>query len=147
MAASNAISARFHIPIVAAFATIFGATGYLLTRYSSLGVTSRLVITVTAGGLAAAGAVTLIARWAIPSARRDVPDGRYLWQGMLAQVTSPIAPGAPGRITVEVDGTRHAVIATSLGGDAIGSGSEVVIERIEEGMAFVEPWAAVERRL
>jgi hypothetical protein len=48
---------------------------------------------------------------------------------------------------LEVDGTRHAVIAVSLNGDSIAQGSDVVIERIEDGTAFVEPWAAVERRL
>ena len=147
MEASNAISARFQVPLIAAFATIFGATGYLLTRYSALGGFTRLGIASAAGGLAAAGAVTVIARWAIPSARRDVPDERYLWQGMLAQVTAPISSEVPGRIALEIDGTRHAVVARSLTGDAIGPGADVVIERIEGGMAFVEPWAAVERRL
>ena len=147
MEASNAISARFHVPLIAAFATIFGSLGYLLTRYSALGVFARLAIATVAGGIAAAGAVTLIARWALPSARRDVPDERYLWQGMLAQVTAPISPEMPGRIALEIDGTRHAVIARSVTGDSIGPGADVVIERIEGGMAFVEPWATVERRL
>jgi membrane protein implicated in regulation of membrane protease activity len=147
MEASNAISARFHIPLIAAFATVFGAVGYLVSRYSSLGVAARIGIAGVAGALAAAGAITLIARWAIPSARRDIPDERYLWQGMLAQVTAPISSEIPGRITLEIDGTRHAVVARSLTGDAIGPGADVVIERIEGGMAFVEPWATVERRL
>jgi hypothetical protein len=147
IAASNEISARFHLPIVAAFTTMFGATGYLLTRYSPLGTAGRIIIATGAGALLAAGAVVLIARWAIPSARRDVPDERYLWQGMLAHVTAAIDATTPGRITVEVDGTRHAVSAVSVTGEAIDSGSDVVIERIEEGIAFVEPWTVVERRL
>lgn len=146
-AASNEISARFHLPIVAAFATMFGGTGYLLTRYASLGKAGQVLIAAGAGALLAAAAVILIAKWAIPSARRDVPDERYLWQGMFGHVTVSIDRGSPGCITVEVDGTRHAVSAVSLAGDTIGEGSDVVIERIEGGMAFVEPWAAVERRL
>lgn len=146
-AASSEISARFHLPIVAPFATAFGAVGYLITRYSSLGVVGQVTIPVVAGAMAAAGAVVLIARWAVPSARRDVPDERYLWQGLPAQVTVPIEAATPGRITIEVDGMRHAVLAVSLNGDPIGQGSDVVIERIENGAAFVEPWATVERRL
>ena len=147
MSASSGISARFHLPIVAPFATTFGAIGYLITRHSSLGIAGRLIIPVAAGALAAAGVVTLIARWAVPSARRDIPDERYLWQGLPAQVIAPIDAATPGRIAVEVDGTRHAVLAVSLNGDSIGQGSDVIIERIEDGKAFVEPWTVVERRL
>jgi hypothetical protein len=145
--ASSEISARVHLPIVASFATVFGAVGYPLARYTSLGLAGRLVIPIAAGVVAALGTVILIARWAVPSARRDVPDERYLWQGLPARVTVPIDAETPGRITVDVDGTRHAVMAVSLNGDPIGQGSDVVIERIENGAAFVEPWAAVERRL
>jgi hypothetical protein len=66
---------------------------------------------------------------------------------MLAHVTAPIDATSPGRITVEVDGTRHGVSAVSVTGEAIDSGADVVIERIEEGIAFVESWTVVERRL
>jgi hypothetical protein len=106
-----------------------------------------VIIQVVVGATSAAAAVVLITRWAIPSARRDVPDERYLWQGLPARVTVPIDAVTPGRISVEVDGTRHAVLAISLNGDRIDQGSDVVIERIENGAAFVEPWATVERRL
>ena len=147
MAASSEISARFHLPIVAPFATVFGAVGYILSRYSSLGPGARILLSAVAGAAAAAGVVVLIARWAVPSARRDIPDERYVWQGLPATVIAPIHPGTPGRISVEVDGTRHAVLAVSLYGEPIELDADVVIERIEGGTAFVEPWAAVERRL
>src|SRR5688500_14216284 len=147
MAASTEISARFHLPIVASFATVFGAVGYPLTRYSPLGIAARVIIPAVAGAAAVTGVVILVARWAVPSARRDIPDERYLWQGLPATVISPIDTEAPGRISIEVDGTRHAVMAASLHGEPIELDSDVVIERIEDGIAFVEPWAAVERRL
>ncbi len=147
MGASSEISARFHLPIVAPFGTVFGAVGYILTRYSSLGPGVRILVSALAGAAAAAGVVILIARWAVPSARRDIPDERYLWQGLPATVISPIHAETPGRISVEVDGTRHAVLAVSLYGEPIDLDADVVIERIEGGIAFVEPWAAVERRL
>jgi hypothetical protein len=147
MAASSEISARFHLPVVSPFATTFGAVGYLMTRYSAVGVAGRIMIPTVAGALAAAGVVILVARWAVPSARRDVPDERFLWQGLPARVTSDIDAANPGSITIEVDGTRHAVLAVSLNGDRIGQGSDVIIERVEDGTAFVEPWSAVEQRL
>ena len=145
-AASNTISARFHIPVLAAFATVFGTVGYPLSRYSGLRPGLQLLVASLAGGAAVTGAVVLIARWAVPSARRDVPDERYLLQGVFARVTDPIDRERGGRISLEVGGTRHAVQAVSLTGDAIDRDTEVVIERIEGGTAFVEPWSAVERR-
>jgi len=146
-AASSQISAHFLIPVVAAFATTFGAVGYLLSRRSGLPLGWLLLIASLAGVAAVVGAVVLIARWAIPSARRDVPDTRYLLQGMFAQVTDPIGREGVGRIALEMGGTLHAVEAVSLTGDSIERGTEVVIERIEGETAFVEPWTAVERRL
>jgi membrane protein implicated in regulation of membrane protease activity len=146
-AASREISARFHVPAIAAFATVFGAVGYPLSRYSGLGTGWQLLIATLAGGGALAGAVALIAQWAIPAARRDVPDERYLLQGMLAEVTDAIESRHAGRIILHMNGMAHAVQAVSVSGDSIPPGTEVVIERIEGETAFVEPWSVVERRL
>ncbi len=146
-AMSSSISARFHLPVIAAFSTAFGTVGYPLARYSTLRPVWQLAIAVGAGGLAVAAAVVLIARWAVPAARRDAPDERYLLQGMFARVIDPIAAAQAGRIALEMGGTQHAVEAVSLTGDAIERDTEVVIERIEGSTAFVEPWSAVERRL
>ena len=145
--ASREISARFHIPGIAAFATVFGGVGYPLSRYSDLETGWQLGISAAAGGCALAGALALIARWAVPSARRDVPDERYLLQGMLARVTDGIEAQQAGRIALQLNGIVHAVQALSLSGDSIDPGTEVVIERIEGETAFVEPWSVVERRL
>ena len=146
-AASRGISARFHIPAVAAFATAFGAVGYPLSRYSGLATGWQLLVATVCGASALAGAIILIARWALPSARVDVPDERYLLQGMLAQVTDAIERHRAGRIALQLNGMVHAVQAVSVSGDSIDPGTEVVIERIEGETAFVEPWSVVERRL
>ena len=146
-AAANGISARFHLPVIASFATVFGTVGYPVSRYSTLRPGIQLLVASVAGAVAVAAAVVLIARWAIPSARRDIPDERYLLQGTFAQVTDPIGQERAGRIALEMGGTLHAVQAVSLTGDSIDRGTEVVIERIEGDTAFVEPWTAVERRL
>jgi membrane protein implicated in regulation of membrane protease activity len=145
--ASRQISARFHLPAIAAFATVSGAVGYPLSRYTQLRPGWQLLIASLAGVGALVAAVVLIARWALPSARRDVPDERYLLQGMLAQVTDPIDRRHAGRIELRMNGMVHAVQAVSVTGDSIDPGTEVVIERIEGETAFVEPWSVVERRL
>jgi hypothetical protein len=146
-AASSEISARFHIPIVAAFATSFGAAGYLLARYSVLGTAWQVGVSAAVGACAAMAAVAVVAGWALPDARRDVPDERYLLQGVIARVTDPIDAANAGRIAVQMNGTLHAVRAVSLNGGFINKDAEVVIERIEADTAFVEPWSHVEQRL
>jgi membrane protein implicated in regulation of membrane protease activity len=68
-------------------------------------------------------------------------------QGHLATVTAPIEPNSDGEITYVVEGTRHTVRARGLDGSTAARGVEVVIERIENNVAYVEPWVEVEKRL
>lgn len=138
---------RVVLPAVAGFAAAFGALGYTLTRLTLLGAVPRLVLASTAGVLGAGAAVAVILRWAVPSAKREVVDERFTLMGHLARVTRAIEGAAAGEIEYEMDGRRHAVEALSLEGDAIAAGTEVVIERVEDGHAYVEPWLQVEKRL
>jgi hypothetical protein len=147
LAATRQISARYAIPLLASFSTGFGATGYVVHRMSGAGTVLLLAVALIGGGLWLLLAVVLIAGWAVPSARRDVPDGRYLLQGHFALVTAPITDAESGKVAVQVDGVQHLLTARSLDGTPIDSGTEVVIERVEIDVAFVEPWAQVERRL
>jgi hypothetical protein len=139
--------ARLNLPALAGFATAFGATGYLLLRYSTLSTVPVLVLAAAAGALGALGAVALVAKWAVPGAANDVEDPRYVLQGHLARVTSAIDGGGLGEIAYVVDGVRYVTPAASLDGGPVAADAEVVIERIEEGVAHVERWAVVEQRL
>lgn len=145
------IGARLTVPNVAAFATVSGAVGYLLHRYSSLGTAAVLVIAAIGGALGVVGAVLLVARWALPAVASEVVDERYVLQGHPARVTRIIADaaGAPSayEISYEEGGATHVLRAHSLEGTALAAGSEVVIERVENGAAYVEAWSVVERRL
>jgi membrane protein implicated in regulation of membrane protease activity len=145
--ALQAARTSLRAPVASAGATLFGATGYLLTRYTSLSVAPRLTIAIIAGFLGIVGAILLIAKWVIPSAQHDVVDERYLLQGHFARVTEPITAGATGRIQYELGGTHHAAVAQSLDGSPVPANTEVVIERVEEGVAYVEPWKDVEQRI
>jgi hypothetical protein len=145
--AGQEISARYTLPVIASLLTAFGAVGYVLTRGATLNAPLRFVIAAAAGALAAVGVVLLIAKWAIPSAREEAVDLRYLLQGHLARVTRPIGPSEPGEITYEVDGVPYVTPAASLTALPMGIGTDVVIERIEDGRAYVEPWLEVEKRL
>jgi membrane protein implicated in regulation of membrane protease activity len=139
--------ARWNLPLWAAFCTVFGATGYLLTRNTTLGLGPRILIATAVGGAAVFGVIALIAKWAIPSAKRDPEDPRYVLQGHPARVARAISTAVPGEIAYEVDGTRYAAKARSIDGQPMEAGAEVVIERVEDGVAWVEPWSAVEQRI
>lgn len=147
LGATSDVRARIGLPGFAAFATLFGAVGYGLSRYTALPLWARLVIAAAAGGTALALAVMLVAQWAVPSARKEVIDERFLLQGHFARVTEPISGDGVGEIHYEVGGVQLASRARSLDGTAIDRDAEVVIERLEDGVAFVEPWVQVEKRI
>jgi membrane protein implicated in regulation of membrane protease activity len=101
-----------------------------------------------AGGLAAWGlAVAMIAGWAVPSAARETEDERYALQGFVGKVTQPIGNGTVGEISYQLEGAWHRARARSLDGQPIENGTEIAIERIEEGVAWVERWSTIERQL
>jgi hypothetical protein len=146
-----AIAARLTVPNVAAFAAAAGAVGYLLHPYTTLGTASVFAIAAAAGALGVAGASLLVARWALPAVAAEVIDERYILQGHPARVTRILtdATGAASayEISYEEGGATHVLPARSLEGSALAPGAEVVIERVEDGAAYVEAWSVVERRL
>ncbi len=130
----------------AAFALVFGGAGYLAlragwTEFATFGVA------VLAGLANAALSTFLLAKWALPSARRDVVDARYLMQGHPATVTRAIPAGGVGEIAYEVDGRRWTVDARGWDDAPVAAGEDVAIDRVEGGVAYVEQWAQVEARL
>jgi membrane protein implicated in regulation of membrane protease activity len=137
----------FTAPTAGAFATVFGVTGYLLWRYTTVSVGAQLAVAVVAALVGAVAATTAVARWATQAAQADVVDERYLLQGHPAQVVSPIASSQSGGIVYLVGGKRYEVVAQSVDGTPVDVGTEVVIDRVENGIAYVEPWAQVEQRL
>lgn len=144
---SRAPSPFFNLPAVAAFAVGFGAVGYPLASRTILPVWGIILIAIGGGALAITGMITLLAQWALRgrSASPDTDDHEI--QGQLAVVTRDITPFGDGEISYEYLGRREVVPARSLGVNAVRIGSDVVIDRIEEGVAFVEEWSAVELRL
>ncbi len=150
-AGAATVGARLTVPNVAAFAAASGAVGYLLDRYTTVGTLWVFVFAAAAGGVAIVGASLLVARWALPAVAAEVIDERYILQGHPARVTRVVtdAAGAPSayEIAYEEGGATHLVRAHSLEGTELTPGSEVVIERVENGAAYVEAWAVVERRL
>ena len=150
-AGAPTIGARLTVPNVAAFAAASGATGYLLHRYSTLGGATVLLVAAAAGTMGVIGASLLVARWALPGVAAEVVDERYLLQGHPARVTRVLDQQAGASTAYEISyqdgGSTRLLRARSLEGTALLPGSDVVIERVENGDAWVEAWSVVERRL
>ena len=137
----------FTAPTSGAFATVFGITGYLLWRYSPLAIPAQIAVAISVAVLGAILATRAVAHWATQAAKEDVVDERYLLQGHPAEVVAAIATTATGEIAYVVGGKRYAVSAQSLDGTPVAVGTEVIIDRVENGVAYVEPWVQVEQRL
>ncbi len=136
-----------NLPTVAAFAAVFGAVGYPLAVYTSLRLAAILLIAAASGLVGAIAGLSLLAGWAIPATKAEVVDERYLLQGCIAKVTEVAADGTSGMISFESNGVRELARAVGLDGARLQVGTEVAIERVENGVAYVEPWSQVEARL
>lgn len=130
----------FSLSTLSAFLTWFGAAGYLLTRFSPLAAFAITAAALAIGVTGAAIVFAAIARYIVPRLTVLNPDD-FRVQGAVARVTSTIQPGGIGEIVYTLGGTRHADGARSESGDVIERGTQVVVLRVEKGIAYVEPWA------
>ena len=130
----------FNLSTISAFLAWFGGAGYLLTRYSSF---TALAVTLIATVVGVAGGLIVflaLARYLLPRLTVLEP-GDFELQGVVARVTSTIQPGGTGEIVYSLGGTRHSDGARSTTSEALERGAEVVILRMEKGIAYVERWA------
>jgi hypothetical protein len=143
---SRAPSPFFNLPAIAAFAVGFGAVGYPLASRTTLPAWGVLLIAIGGGALAISGMITLLARWALHGVRTPPGQGDEI-QGQLAIVSREISPVETGEISYEQLGKEIHIPARTLSNNSVPVGADVVIDRIENGVAFVEEWATVEQRL
>jgi hypothetical protein len=138
---------RLSLPAMGAALAVFGATGYALARWTTVGEPRRALAAVVAAGVIAAISLLLVGRWAREPSTEHGDDPRFFLQGHPARVTSGASESSAGEIAYEMDGARHATPARSTDGAVLIAGTDVVIERIENGVAYVEAWTQVERRI
>jgi hypothetical protein len=62
-------------------------------------------------------------------------------EGIVARVTSTIQPGGTGEIVYTLGGTRHSDGARSETAELLERGAEVVILRMDKGIAYVDRWS------
>jgi membrane protein implicated in regulation of membrane protease activity len=133
---------------LAAFAVGFGATGYPLSTHKTLPGWGMTLIALGGGSIAVSLMTTLLARWALrggTALSREAEAEEV--QGLFARVTKDIPPFGRGRVVYDRHGARLECEAQGLSNTELPLGTEVVIDRIENGVAYVEEWSVVEQRL
>jgi hypothetical protein len=139
-------SAVLNPPTVAALAMGIGASGYLFSSRTQLSVFAVLIISVVIGAAALAGMIVLMAKWALRSSQPLHSDEDEI-NGQVATVTRDITPESPGEITWYAWDKKHVLPAVAISESEITTGTEVVIDVVEDGTARVELWSVVEQRL
>jgi hypothetical protein len=134
-------------PMVAAATALFGVIGYLLTRRQVGTIVTRALVSAVVAAVAAVATAYLVRKWWAVTPEHEVDDERYVLQGHLARVTKSIGEGVDGEVSFEVGAEQRVLPARTIDAASLAVGTDVVIERIENDVAYVEDWAEVEKRL
>jgi membrane protein implicated in regulation of membrane protease activity len=140
-------SFRLSPPVVSSFAMVFGLVGYTLARMQIGIAVTQLAIAGVLGAVVAMITARLVRDWWKVTPEHETDDERFLLQGHPARVTRPIRADVDGEVVFEVENQRHVLRARGIDDTALPAGAEVVIERIEDEVAYVESWVEVEKRL
>jgi membrane protein implicated in regulation of membrane protease activity len=125
--------------VLFAFLAWFGGTGYLLTQYYRVWFLLGLAAAIFAGVIGAAIVSWFLVKVLLPH-ETILQDSDYELVGTVAKVNSPIRQGGTGEIVFSQAGVRRCAGARREDGQALEKGREVVIARVEKGIAYVAPW-------
>jgi hypothetical protein len=92
-------------------------------------------------------AARLVLKWWTLTPEHDVEGEREMLQGHLARVTKSIRADVDGEVAFDFANEHRVLRARSCDAAALAAGTEVVIEHIDDDVAYVEAWAEVEKRL
>lgn len=129
----------FNFGTVTAFLAWFGGTGYLLTRFSGLWLFAIFVLS-TIAGVAGASAIFLFVAKFLMKHDKALDPLDYEMVGVLGTVSLPIREDGIGEVIFSQEGARRSVGARSEKSEAIPVGTEVVVTRYEQGIAYVRRW-------
>ena len=132
---------------IGAFAVIFGLAGYFLTRNQMVNASNAVVLAAVLGLIAGGFTIYLVRNWWSVTPEHEIEDERYLLQGHLARVTKAITADSDGEVEFEVGKDHRVLRARNFQSGSLSAGTDVVIERIDGEIAYVEAWQEVEKRL
>lgn len=126
---------------ILAFLTWTGGVAYLLRNGADAQAAVSVVLGIGAG-LIGAYAVYLMLKKVRASEAGLMRSEDYAMPGVIGRVTSSIREGGTGEIVYEQAGVRQVSGARASDGTAIPRGTEIVVHRLQGGIAYVEPWSS-----
>jgi len=129
----------FNASTMMAFLAWFGGTGYILATHSQLvGIVALGFATLA--GLCASWVVFRFMVKLMNAESSHLKDEDYRHEGAVCTVTMPIRENGTGEVVFLQGGVRRSTGARSHDGKPLEKGAEVVIERYENGIAYVRRW-------
>ena len=146
---TGARRARYSPALFAAGLTVSGVVGAALARGGARNGLACFVLAISTGGLAVLAAGLMLKLWALsPNAPADPEDDpRFSLQGLPARVTRRVTGHAAGEVAFRSDGEDRVLPARTIDDTDLPAGTDVALDRIEDGTAWVEAWTRVEARL
>jgi membrane protein implicated in regulation of membrane protease activity len=129
----------FNASTLLAFLAWFGGTGYILTKYSNLVAIASLGLATLAGLLSGAIVFKFMVKL-MHSSETQLNEADYRVEGSVCTVSLPIRANGTGEVVFLLGGVRRSAGARTDDGKPIEKGAEVVIERHENGIAYVKRW-------
>lgn len=121
-----------------AFLAWFGGTGYLLEKYTSLWVWLALACSVVAGLVGASAVFSVLRKLTQRDFSMNPAD--YDMIGRLGRVSASVNENGVGEMIFARDGARGSIPIRSDDSLRIDRDTEVVITRLEKGIAYVRRW-------
>jgi membrane protein implicated in regulation of membrane protease activity len=129
----------FNASSAMAFLAWFGGIGYILATHSRfIGVV--VLAFAIAGGVTASWIVFKFMVKLMNAESSHLKDEDYRPEGLVCTVTMPVRGNGTGEIIFMQNGVRRSAGARSCNGQSLEKGAEVVIERYENGVAYVHRW-------
>jgi membrane protein implicated in regulation of membrane protease activity len=127
---------------LAAFLCWFGGCGYLLSRGADFAFFTVLLISLVTGVAGGAILFWFLVKVLLPH-EKELTAADTATEGVLGLITSPIRENGTGEIQYTQNGSRRFAPARSDTGAVLARGTEVVVMRYEQGIAYVRPWDEV----
>lgn len=124
---------------LAAFLCWFGGCGYLLSRSHDFGMFVVLALATITGLAGGAILFWFLVKVLLPH-EHELTAADTDIVGILGIVTGPVRESGIGEIQFSQNGSRRFAPARSEAGVALARGTEVVVMRYEQGIAYVRPW-------
>jgi membrane protein implicated in regulation of membrane protease activity len=129
----------FNASTLLAFLAWFGGVGYILTKHSQFVALTILGFALLAGLFAGLIVFKFMVR-VVKATSKPMLDWDYRVEGTVGTVSMTIRGNGTGEVIFEQDGGRKSTGARSEDGTNLPKGTEVVISRYDDGIAYVKRW-------